>query len=75
MRIRTEKVIGIALLVAGLVATAIGLFGWTTREHEAQLPGVEIEVRERERPDYLVWIGAVAVVGGAVLLLTPLRRE
>lgn len=72
--LRPEKVIGALLLIAGLIATAIGLFGWTTREHEARLPGVEIEVRERQRPDFLVWVGPLVAAGGAILLLVPVRR-
>lgn len=73
--IRPRKVIGVVLLVAGLVGTAIGVFGWTTREHEARLPGMEIEVRERQRPDFLVWIGPLVAAAGALLLLVPIGRE
>ncbi len=72
--IRPRKVVGIALLLVGLVATAIGVFGWTTREHEARLPGMEIEVREKQRPDVLVWIGPLLAAGGAILLLAPFGR-
>lgn len=72
--IRIQKVLGVVLLLSGLIATAIGVFGWTTREHEAQLPGMEIEVRERERPDFLVWAGPLVAAGGAILLLVPIRK-
>ena len=67
--------IGVALIVAGLVALAIGTFSYTKDEKKAELGPVEIRVEEKERVHVPVWVGILAVLAGAGLVAADLNKR
>lgn len=69
-----QKILGILLLAAGILALVYGGFSYTKETHEAQLGPLELSVEEKERVNLPVWAGAAAVVGGILLLVLDRRR-
>jgi drug/metabolite transporter (DMT)-like permease len=69
-----QKIVGILLLAAGILALVYGGFSYTKETHEAQLGPLELSVEEKERVNLPVWAGAAAVVGGILLLVLDRRR-
>ena len=69
-----QKIVGILLLAAGILALVYGGFSYTKETHEAQLGPLELSVEEKERVNVPVWAGAVAVVAGALLLVLDRKR-
>ena len=63
-----RKLIGILLVVGGVLALVYGGFTYTKERHELKIAGVELGVAEKERVNVPVWVGVVAVLGGAALL-------
>jgi hypothetical protein len=70
-----RRIIGACLLVLGLVALLWGGISWTHEETVLDAGPIEIEAEERERIPLPPILGAVAVVGGIVLLVLPERRR
>jgi drug/metabolite transporter (DMT)-like permease len=68
------KILGLALVVLGVLALAYKGFTYTEDTHEAKLGPIELSVKEKERVTIPTWLGVVAVVAGAGLLLVPGRR-
>jgi drug/metabolite transporter (DMT)-like permease len=69
-----QKIVGILLLAAGILALVYGGFSYTKETHEAQLGPLELSVEEKERVNLPVWAGAAAVVGGILLLVLDRKR-
>jgi drug/metabolite transporter (DMT)-like permease len=69
-----QKIVGILLLAAGILALVYGGFSYTKETHEAQLGPLELSVEEKERVNFPVWAGAAAVVAGALLLVLDRKR-
>ena len=68
------KLLGIALVVAGVLALVYKGFTYTEERHEAKVGPLEFSVEDKERVTIPTWLGVVAVVAGAALLLVPARR-
>lgn len=68
------KWMGVALIVAGLLALAYGGFGFTRETHEAKLGPIELSVKERQTVNIPVWAGVAAVLAGGVLLVFGGRK-
>lgn len=68
------KVFGLVLLVLGVLALVYKGFTYTQETHEAKLGPLELSVKDKERVTIPAWLGVVAVVAGAGLLLVPGRR-
>ena len=68
------KLLGIALVVAGVLALVYKGFTYTAERHEAKVGPLELSVEDKERVTIPAWLGVVAVVAGAALLLVPARR-
>jgi len=71
---KLAKVLGLVLVVLGVLALVYKGFTFTRETHEAKLGPVEFSVKDRERVAVPTWVGVVAVVAGAGLLLVPGRR-
>ncbi|KAB2958459.1 MAG: hypothetical protein F9K18_12115 [Thermoanaerobaculia bacterium] len=71
---RPLKIIGLVLLVLGVLALVYKGFSYTEETHEAKLGPIELSVKDKERVTIPTWLGVVAVVAGAGLLLVPGRR-
>jgi hypothetical protein len=68
------KLAAIALIAAGVLALTYRTFTYTKDSHTAQLGGLELTVKDRERVDVPVWAGVGALVVGAGMLLSSRRR-
>jgi hypothetical protein len=71
---RPLHVLGIVLLVVGLLAVVYGGFWFTKTEKKAEIGPVELRVKERERVNVPLWVGAGVAVVGVGLLLSQRRR-
>jgi hypothetical protein len=69
------KMLGVALLVAGVLALAYGGFSYTKDTTAVKLGPVELSVKEKQSVNIPVWAGAAAVVAGGLLLLMGAKRS
>ena len=67
----TAKMVGIALIAAGILGLVYGGFSYTKETHEAKLGPLELSVTDRERVNVPVWAGVAAIVAGGLLLVIP----
>jgi uncharacterized membrane protein YidH (DUF202 family) len=70
-----KRVIGVALVVIGIAALAWGGVFWTDRDTVVDIGELEVTTEEREGVALPPWVGIIAIVGGAILLLVPDRRR
>jgi hypothetical protein len=68
------KMLGIALLAAGVLALAYGGFSYTKDTTAVKLGPLELSVKEKETVNVPVWAGAGAVLAGGLLLLLGSKR-
>jgi hypothetical protein len=68
------KLLGIALIVAGVLALIYGGFSYTKETHEAKLGPLELSVKEKDTVNVPVWAGVGAVAVGVVLLVAGGRK-
>ncbi len=66
--------IGIALIVAGVLALAYGGFSYTKDTTAVKLGPVELSVKEKQTVNVPIWAGAAAVVAGGLLLVMGGRK-
>lgn len=59
---------GVVLVVAGVLALALGSFSFTKQTHEARIGPIELSVKEQKNVNVPVWAGAGAVVVGLILI-------
>lgn len=71
----TIKLVGAALIVAGVLALVYGGFSYTRERHDIKLGPVELAVEERERVNVPVWAGVGLVAAGGLILLFGGRRK
>jgi len=65
------KMIGIALIAAGILGLAYRGFSYTKETHEAKIGPLELSVNEKQTVGIPVWIGVGTLVAGAFLLMLP----
>ena len=70
-----SKLLGIALIAAGVLGLVYGSFSYTKETHEAKLGPIEMSMKEKETVAVPVWAGVGAIVAGAALLLTSGRKS
>lgn len=68
------KIVGIALLVAGLLGLVYGGFSYNKETVGAKLGPIELKVTEKRTIDVPIWGGIGAIVAGAVLLALGRRK-
>ncbi|HEY7753109.1 MAG TPA: hypothetical protein VH856_04770 [Steroidobacteraceae bacterium] len=61
--------IGVALIAAGGYGLARGEFSYTKEKHEADVLGIELSVKEKERIAIPKWAAGGALALGVVLIL------
>lgn len=71
---KLAKLLGIALVAAGVLALVYKGFSYTEETHKAKLGPLELAVAEKERVAIPTWAGVVAIAAGAALLLVPGKR-
>lgn len=69
------KVLGIALLVAGVLALAYGGFSYTKDTTAVKLGPIELSVKEKESVNVPVWAGVGAILVGGLMLVLGGRRS
>lgn len=67
------RIVGLVLIVAGILGLLYGKFSYTKETHGFKVGSLELSVQDKETINVPVWIGAGAIVGGALLLLV--RRK
>lgn len=63
------RMLGVALLVAGILALAYGGFSYTKTTDKVNLGPVHIQVEDKERVNVPLWAGVVIAIVGGVLLV------
>jgi hypothetical protein len=70
MSMNATKMLGLALIVAGVLGLAYGSFTYTKKTHEANVGPINLSIKDKETVNVPVWAGVVAVViGGGLLFL------
>ena len=69
-----KQIVALLLIVGGVLALAYRGFSYTKETHEAKIGPLELHVDEKQRVDLPVWVGAGAVIAGAVLLVTGKKQ-
>jgi len=63
------KIVGVALIAAGVLGLLYGGFSYTKETHELKVGPIELSVKEKQSVNVPVWIGVGAIAAGAALLL------
>jgi hypothetical protein len=63
------KIIGVALIVAGVLGLVYGSFSYTKETHEAKLGPLQFSVKEKQTVNVPVWAGVGAIALGGLLLV------
>jgi uncharacterized membrane protein HdeD (DUF308 family) len=70
-----RRIVGLLLVVVGIVALVWGGVFWTDRNTVLDAGPVEITTTDREGVAVPPIVGAIAIVGGILLLVMPVRRR
>jgi multidrug transporter EmrE-like cation transporter len=62
------KMLGIALIVAGVLGLVYGGFSYTKDTTALKLGPIELNVKEKESVNIPLWAGIAAIVAGGALL-------
>jgi len=68
------KMIGAALVVAGVLALAYGGFSYPKDTTAVKIGPMELSVKERKTINVPIWAGAAAVLAGGLLLVVGGKR-
>jgi len=68
------KIVGVALIAAGVLGLLYGGFSYTKETHELKVGPIELSVKEKQSVNVPVWIGVGAIAAGAALLLFGGRK-
>ena len=68
------KMLGIALLIAGVLGLAYGGFSYTKDTTVVKIGPIELSAKEKEAVNIPVWAGLCAIALGGVLLVLGGKR-
>lgn len=71
----TRRIVGFVLVVVGIVALVWGGVFWTDRDTVLDVGPLEVTTEEREGVRLPPVVGAIALIGGIILLVAPERRR
>jgi hypothetical protein len=71
---RTKNVIGAILVIVGLVSLLVGGFSWTHNKTVVDIGPLKAQTEEHKTLPIPPALGALALVGGIVLLVVPIKR-
>jgi hypothetical protein len=63
-----NKLVALALIVAGVLGLAYGSFTYTKETHETKVGPLTLSVKDKETVNVPVWAGVVAILAGGGLL-------
>ena len=69
-----RRIIGIVVIVIGIIALTQGGFSFTKKKETANLGPVELSYSKKERVATPQWVGILAIVAGAALLVVPGKK-
>ena len=69
------KLLAIVLVVAGVVGLAYGGFTYTKETHHADIGALHMSVTDKKTVNVPVWVGAGAVLAGALLLVVGKKNS
>jgi drug/metabolite transporter (DMT)-like permease len=72
--VKPAVVVGVLLIVLGIAGLAFGGFSFTRKEKVLDLGPIEASADKKESLPIPPILGALAIVGGVVLLATGARR-
>lgn len=72
---RPRLVIGVILIVLGVVALAVGGINYTTKEKVLEVGPLKAEAEKEQTIPLPPILGAIALVGGIVLVAVGARRR
>jgi hypothetical protein len=65
-----NRLLALALIVAGVLGLAYGSFTYTKDTHEAKVGPLSLTVKDKETVNVPVWAGVLAILaGGGILFL------
>jgi hypothetical protein len=70
---KTQSIMGIVLIVAGVLGFAYGGFSFTRETHKAELGSLQLSVDERQAVNIPAWASIGAILTGGLLLVV--RRK
>ena len=70
-----RRIIGLVLVIVGLVSVLWGGISWTREKTIVDIGPIQARSQERETIPLPPILGGVALVAGAILLLTPSRTR
>jgi hypothetical protein len=68
------RMVAIGLIVAGALALLYGGFSYTKDTTAVKLGPLELSVKEKKTVNIPIWVGAGAIVLGAVLLVLGAKK-
>jgi drug/metabolite transporter (DMT)-like permease len=75
LNMSAKRAIGILLIIVGIVALVWGGVFWTERDTLVDAGPLEIQTEDREGVAMPPILGAIALIGGIVLVAIPERRR
>ena len=63
------KMLGIALLIAGVLGLVYGGFSYTKDTTAVKLGPIELTVKEKQTINIPLWTGVASIIAGGVLLV------
>jgi uncharacterized membrane protein YidH (DUF202 family) len=75
LNMNLRYVVGAALVVLGLVSLLLGGFRWTENKTVVDIGPLKATAEEHKTLPIPPVVGALALVGGIVLLVVPVRRR
>ena len=69
------KLLAIVLVFAGVVGLAYGGFTYTKETHHADIGALHMSVTDKKTVNVPVWVGAGAVLAGALLLVVGKKNS
>ena len=71
----TKNIVGLVLVALGLVSLLVGGFRWKEDKTVLNIGGLKATTEEHKTLPIPPVVGALALVGGIVLLVVPVKRR
>ena len=69
------KLLGIALITAGILGLVYRSFSYTKETHEAKLGPIELSVKDKQTVNVPIWAGVGAIAAGGALLVLGRKKS